>query len=309
MARKTNKFASVSGILPNLFRSLGLQKQYSGHMISFYWERIVGPDIAHHIRPVRVSFQTLFLTSKNSVWANQLMLMQTEILQKINAFIGEFCVKEIRFCRDDGKEKLEESVVPEPDFGHEFRKIILTPEEKKKAVLLCNQTRDQGLRMSLQHLYEKQLRWEKLEKKHAWHPCKSCSVLCEPDREYCVSCERKIRKEKEKKIRSILLEIPWARYSEIHQYVDCSPDMVNVQRARLLQEMAARVPQGDKESLRAKTLVMMYRSIPPEQLTEEKLQRSLYALRGDLCYNAEGFKTMRRYDALRYKTHKKLKKE
>ena len=305
MARRTGKFESVNGILPELFRSLGLKKQYSGHMISFYWDRIVGPDIARHIRPVRVSFQTLFLTAKSSVWANQLMLMQTEIIQKINAFVGEFCVKEIRFCRDGGRETPEETANPEPDMGRELKKVILTSEEKQQAASLCSQAKDQKLRFHLQRLYEKQLRRQKLEKEHDWHPCKGCSVLCPPDCEYCPACERRLRQEKEEKIRSILMEIPWARYSEIHQYVDCPPEMVNVQRAHLLQRLAANVPQGDKESLKAKSLVMLYRSIPPEQLTEEKLQRSLYALRGDLCYNAEGFKAMRRYDALRYKPRSK----
>lgn len=309
MARRTGKFESVNGILPELFRSLGLKKQYSGHMISFYWERIVGADIARHIRPVRVSFQTLFLTAKSSVWANQLMLMQTEIIQKINAFVGEFCVKEIRFCRDGGKEKTEEKVAQEPDMGRELKSVMLTPEEKQKAVNLCSQAKNQKLRLHLQRLYENQLRKQKLEKEHAWHSCKGCSVLCAPDREYCPACERRLRQEKEEKIRSILMEVPWARYSEIHQYVDCPPEMVNAQRAHLLQRLAANVSQGDKESLEAKSLVMLYRSIPPEQLTEEKLQRSLYALRGDLCYNAEGFKAMRRYDALRYKPHNERKQQ
>jgi len=298
MARRMEKFQSVNAILPKLFHKLGIKKQYSGHLISFYWEKIVGPGIAEHIHPVNVSFDTLFLSAESPVWANQLMLMQMDILKKINSFIGESCIKEIRFCTSKRKKIELELEQPEKSLGRALKHVKLSEAEKKKAVLVCSAAENEKLRSILERIYGKQLRLEKLEKKNEWHRCKCCSVFCPKDKMYCTACERKLRQEKEEKIRSILMEIPWARYSDVHQYVDCSPEMVNTQRVRIMQKIAANVAWGDTESIAAKSLVMLYRSIPPEQLTEEKVKRALYSLRNDLHHTKE-FKPKKRYDVLK----------
>ena len=304
MGRRTARFESVNGILPNLLRSLGLKKQYAGHLVSFYWEKIVGPDLARHIHPVRVSFETLFLYADSSVWANECMLMQTEILQKINSFVGEQCVKELRFSQGKREAAASEEAPVQEDMGRALRRVTLSAEERAQAAKVCGAAANEKLRQVMQRVYEKQLRLEKLEKQKEWHPCKSCSVLCPPEEEYCPSCARQHRQEVEAKIRSILLEIPWARYRDVYQYVPCSAELVNLQRASLLQQLAAKVKWGDTDSMEAKTLVMLYRSIPPEQLTEEKIQRALYALRGDLCCNDAAFKK-KSFETLRKKRSQK----
>ena len=50
-----------------------------------------------------------------------------------------------------------------------------------------------------------------------------------------------------------------------------------------MQELARRIEFGDWESLEAKTLVMLYRSLRPEQLTEDIVRRTLYDLRREMA--------------------------
>ena len=97
MARRFARFERVEAILPKMVKNMGIGPEFKARMVLFYWPKIVGHDIAGHVRPVRVSFHTLFLWAENPSWANQLMLMRLEIVDKVNHFMGERIIHEIRF--------------------------------------------------------------------------------------------------------------------------------------------------------------------------------------------------------------------
>lgn len=48
-------------------------------------------------KPAEIEYGILFLTVKNSVWSHHLSMMKIDIIAKINHFIGEALVKDIRF--------------------------------------------------------------------------------------------------------------------------------------------------------------------------------------------------------------------
>ena len=122
--------------------------------------------------------------------------------------------------------------------------------------------------------------------KSYWHPCASegCGSICPPDEEYCYSCKRRIKEEKAAKIQQLLLDMPWAKFGDILQEISCSQQEFQSQRLILLQRLASRVDYGDVESIEAKTLVMLYRSLPPEQLSDEVVKKTMSRLRRDVRY-------------------------
>jgi hypothetical protein len=283
---RTVRVERVEAILPKMFQSIGMRKQYKAQLVLFYWKKIVGKDIAANTRPIRISFTTLLISAKSSAWANNLMMMKIEIISKINSFIGDTLIKDIRFCsyrESEAAAKVEE--LPDgPDLGRLLRKVNLCEQERKIVTEKCSEIKDEALRSRLERLYQKQLQKEKLEKQYEYHSCKRCSTLCIKEKEYCTSCERAVRQEKETKIREILLSKPWARYSDIYEQISCSREMVNRQRIRVLQRLAAKVSLNDTKSLEARTLVMLYRSLPPDQLNEENITKALHRLRNDMMW-------------------------
>ena len=52
----------------------------------------------------------------------------------------------------------------------------------------------------------------------------------------------------------------------------------------LIQRLAGSVDYGDTESMEARTLVMLYRSLPPEQLNDEVVKKTMSRLRRDVRY-------------------------
>jgi hypothetical protein len=93
------------------------------------WARAAGRAIAEHSRPVAFAAGELTLETTCETWAAQLRQMQAPIAEKVNAFLGEPVVKElkVRVAPDlaawDAARQLKlhapgsrEPVVPEIDF-------------------------------------------------------------------------------------------------------------------------------------------------------------------------------------------------
>ena len=62
------------------------------------WESAVGPLIASEARPTAERNGTLTITCDAAVWAQELDLMASELVEKLNAALGEDAIRELR-CR------------------------------------------------------------------------------------------------------------------------------------------------------------------------------------------------------------------
>jgi hypothetical protein len=61
------------------------------------WQSTVGPAIARVTRPDSLKRGVLTVVTKNSVWVNELMMLQESILQGLQAELGEQLVTGVRF--------------------------------------------------------------------------------------------------------------------------------------------------------------------------------------------------------------------
>jgi predicted nucleic acid-binding Zn ribbon protein len=62
------------------------------------WERTTGPAIAAAARPTAERGGVLTVTCVAAVWAQELDLMAVELVQNLNAALGEEAIRELR-CR------------------------------------------------------------------------------------------------------------------------------------------------------------------------------------------------------------------
>lgn len=302
MAKRTPGIEQVNTILPKSIHALGpkVEKLYRCHFVLWHWFNIVGETIAAHVHPMGIEHGRLWLYSMDSSWRNEIQMMQTEILQKVNRYAGECLVTEMRFGRKWEKPELQ-GIVQDEEYNEETlkRDIIkenLTDDEMECMKKECSSVEDEELAEHLYYLMIRQKKLMKWKESQSWHPCPDCGTLCPREEERCNVCDRRHRSEVRAKVRHILQEIPWMRYGEIRKQVqESTPYMVNSLRASMVQEMAKTVDFGDFESMAAKRLVMLHRCLPPEQLTEEVMRRTLYYLRKDLSKPRE-FRTVKRYD-------------
>ena len=269
---KTGNIEAFSAIFPRFLGSIKGKKKYLEQLVFFNWEKIVGPDVAKHVRPDRFSFNTLFLSADSPVWANQLIYLKEEIIGKINQLVQENLVKEIRF---NAAGRLKDLKFAGKKINKSEIDIVPNEKEQQKAVDVCNKITDERLRKAASKALAADLAKNRWRLDNGWHQCNNCQRLISKTENLCTDCERKIKKQRIGKIREILTACPWSKYADIYNYVPCTAQEANGVRAQMLQQLAGKIVYEDQNqnSLEMKTLVMLADSVPYEKIDEERIKR------------------------------------
>ena len=85
--------------------------------------------------------------------------------------------------------------------------------------------------------------------------------------------------------------MPWARYCDVAKDIECTANEVNEEKIILMQKLAAIINPKNKDSFYMDLLTMLYKSVPPEKITEEMRESTIKKFRYD--FN-DGFKYMRK---------------
>ena len=276
-ARQTER---ITEVLPRFVASLGQGKAYQTQLLMYYWEDVVGSSIASHVRPVRMDFRTLFLSADAPVWANELRYMERKLIDKINAFVCEELVREIRFCSPGNKG----NVVRREKEDQPPETISPKKEEYEKSSSFVSEIENESLRLAASRALAQDFARRRSLREQGWHTCLSCDRLVPAKEKYCVFCGQRKREEKEKDVRQLLLREPWLHGYEASRILDCPSALVLRERISLLRMLLSRVRKGDEVSEDAKLLVMLFTSAKPEDLTESFMKKSLQRLRNDLLF-------------------------
>ncbi|MFC7528987.1 DUF721 domain-containing protein [Actinoplanes sp. GCM10030250] len=75
-------------MLDRLMKARGWEKPKAEATVFGSWEKVVGPDIAAHSRPVKLDGGVLTVEAESTAWATQLRLLAATLLRKIAAEVG-----------------------------------------------------------------------------------------------------------------------------------------------------------------------------------------------------------------------------
>lgn len=282
------------------------EKKYYMHWVLWHWPEIVGDFIARNTSPQGIRKDTLYIYSDNSALRNELQMMMPQIVQSVNNYAGQKMIDKVAFSKrweksdSEGIDEIRLAAPPDDEnLGRERRKMPLSPAEMQAAESLGAAAGDGEIGRAISGLYRKHLQMQKLKMTKNYQKCPQCGRLMPPGAAICDDCSRKQRESITAAVRQVLRDMPWARYPEVKKYVpEATTKMVNEQRSIMVQKLAADTDVNDKTSIKAKTLVMLYRCLPPEQLNEDNITRALYALRFDM-HRPKDYKTPKRYDVIK----------
>ena len=88
---------SLHAILEQTFKNLEIDVPLKTYSILGAWDEIVGESVAVHSRPRSIRNRILFVDVSHSTWMQQLQFLKPTLLEKINAFLGEPLIQDIRF--------------------------------------------------------------------------------------------------------------------------------------------------------------------------------------------------------------------
>jgi predicted nucleic acid-binding Zn ribbon protein len=78
-----------------MIKARGWQKPAAEATVFGAWEKVVGPDIAAHSRPVKLVDGELTVEAESTAWATQLRMLAGSLLQRIAKEVGHNVVKKL----------------------------------------------------------------------------------------------------------------------------------------------------------------------------------------------------------------------
>lgn len=82
-------------VLARLVKARGWQQPTAEATVFGAWERVVGPDVAKHSRPVKLTDGELTVEAESTAWATQMRLLAASLLRRIAAEVGHNVVTKL----------------------------------------------------------------------------------------------------------------------------------------------------------------------------------------------------------------------
>jgi predicted nucleic acid-binding Zn ribbon protein len=82
-------------MLERIMKQRGWQKPAAEAKVFGAWERVVGPDVAQHSRPVKLDAGVLTVEAESTAWATQLRMLAASLLKRIAAEVGHNVVTKL----------------------------------------------------------------------------------------------------------------------------------------------------------------------------------------------------------------------
>jgi predicted nucleic acid-binding Zn ribbon protein len=87
--------ALFGDVMARLVKSRGWQQPAAEGAVFGAWERVVGPDVASHCKPIKLADGELTIEAESTAWATQLRLLAAKLIVKIAAEVGPNVVKRL----------------------------------------------------------------------------------------------------------------------------------------------------------------------------------------------------------------------
>lgn len=94
-AREAGEAEAIGGLLAVTLKDLGLAEQFTQYRALAEWETAAGPVISKWAKAKRFSRGRLEIAVQSAVWRTQISFVKQDIIDRINAQVGQNLVKEL----------------------------------------------------------------------------------------------------------------------------------------------------------------------------------------------------------------------
>lgn len=144
----------IQTILCETLKGLNLDFPLKTSLLLRSWKEIVGEPIALQTQPYAIRNRILFIYVSHSVWLQQLQFFKPALLEKINQFLGEPILQDIRFKLGGLQER-------SPSRIREWEGERLDRRTKDEIERLLEKIKDEGVKRGLREVLVKSAKLEK----------------------------------------------------------------------------------------------------------------------------------------------------
>ena len=268
----------MASIIPMTIKNMKLQKKYNAQSVIVHWKKIVGDDISAHAYPVIVQSGILVIGVNNSVWCHHLSMMKESIMDKINSFIGEKIILDIRFKVGSLKDFYNQETIKddaEPTQKYKLSKVKLDDSDIKNIQEIALNVHDKYLRQKILRVMRKDCALKKIQKLSNWHQCASCTVLCPPDQTHCSVCKLTKKQNVITSIIGTLKEIPWIHHHELNEHIPCTDEEFHQAKYTLVSSIGRAIQDGDNDKFNIMIFIMLTTGAKIEAINEAAINKTL----------------------------------
>lgn len=171
--------SAASQIIEAGLISADLARALRPHMAKVYWEGVVGPQVSGATQVLAVrGGDTLVVRTKSSVWMNELTLLKTNILSRLNRAIGGRVLTDIRFeiGQLDPKPAPGDGAPIDPNIDA----IALPLDAQLRIDRAAAEIGDEALRERIRRGLTRAAQSDEWKRSHGWTACRRCGSLAEP---------------------------------------------------------------------------------------------------------------------------------
>ena len=150
----------IQSILEKTLKALEIDVPLKSYSIWGAWKELVGDSVALHTQPRSIRNQILFIDVSHPTWMQQLQFFKPTLLEKINVFLGEPLIQDIRF-----KLGKISPTLPTPSKASVWQREDLDERTLKRIESLLQKIDDQEVRKSLRDVVIKGAKLEQSRKK------------------------------------------------------------------------------------------------------------------------------------------------
>lgn len=150
----------IGSILDGTLRALEIDGSLKAYSIWGAWKEIVGESVALHAQPRSIRNRILFIDVSHSTWIQQLQFLKSTLIEKINSYLGESLIEDIRF-------KLGKIAPPIPthEKGHRWEDEKLDKKTMERIESLILKVEDEEVRKELREVLIRGAKLEQSRKK------------------------------------------------------------------------------------------------------------------------------------------------
>jgi len=199
--RKARHLSPVRGALHAAFSQLGLSGRVAQQRALAAWEEIVGPQIARATTPLYIRDGVLFVATKSSAWAHELIYRKAAILEALADLAAQEAISDIRFVSGGYREEARDSgpgrggdaseapvAAPAPE---EWLSIEIGEAERDRMNGILSSVGNPELRACMERVLVDDLRVRRWKEQQGWGRCKVCGLPHAGSAEVCALCRRR----------------------------------------------------------------------------------------------------------------------
>ena len=179
--------AMIGDILPSLLKKAGLEQRVRQGQIMLNWKEVVGPANARHSWPIRVNDGVLLVGCSSPAWAQTMMMLRRQIMDKIAKMHGDCPLRDIHFSgvrQPVGWERVEEDREPAP------AQLKLPVEQQQWIHRLTEGISEPLLQNKAKAALGSLLRQRMWHELHGNRPCSYCGRMNRHKGGVCLSCQK-----------------------------------------------------------------------------------------------------------------------